>query len=260
VRVQLTTMLVGEGAKLDVHGCKTVDMASSFGKVRARVRTLTAPARPIALGVRLRPWGMCACAAAAGSAIPRAARADRGGRLRVRGAAHQQALLEFVFIVFACITLLIGINAAKSKAAGRVLFPATFVTGIASISYFSMASGGGWVIAPDCRQLFVARYMDWLITTPLLLIDLGIVAGVSRWDIMALCLSDSACPAPCCVPRSSPPALAPALPSSLPRQTLFPQRSSTLRTRGQAGSTRAWLGAQPWSSRRCIALRGVHGR
>ncbi len=31
---QLTTMLVGEGAKLDVHGCKTVDMASSFGKVR----------------------------------------------------------------------------------------------------------------------------------------------------------------------------------------------------------------------------------
>ena len=96
----MTTMLVGEGAKLDVHGCKTVDMASSFGK----------------------------------------------------------ALLEFVFIVFACITLLIGINAAKSKAAGRVLFPATFVTGIASISYFSMASGGGWVIAPDCRQLFVARY------------------------------------------------------------------------------------------------------
>lgn len=134
--MQMTTMLVGEGAKLDVHGCKTVDMASSFGK----------------------------------------------------------ALLEFVFIVFACITLLIGINAAKSKAAGRVLFPATFVTGIASISYFSMASGGGWVIAPDCRQLFVARYLDWLITTPLLLIDLGIVAGVSRWDIMALCLSDSACP------------------------------------------------------------------
>lgn len=134
--MQMTTMLVGEGAKLDVHGCKTVDMASSFGK----------------------------------------------------------ALLEFVFIVFACITLLIGINAAKSKAAGRVLFPATFVTGIASISYFSMASGGGWVIAPDCRQLFVARYLDWLITTPLLLIDLGIVAGVSRWDIMALCLSDSAYP------------------------------------------------------------------
>ena len=29
----MTTMLVGEGAKLDVHGCKTVDMASSFGKV-----------------------------------------------------------------------------------------------------------------------------------------------------------------------------------------------------------------------------------
>jgi len=42
---QLTTMLVGEGAKLDVHGCKTVDMASSFGKVfpgRVPARTLAA--------------------------------------------------------------------------------------------------------------------------------------------------------------------------------------------------------------------------
>jgi len=129
---QQLQMLVGEGANLDVHGCKTVDMASSFGK----------------------------------------------------------ALLEFVFIVMACIALLLGVNAAKNKASGRVLFPATFVCGVASIAYFSMASGGGWVIAPDCRQLFVARYADWLITTPLLLLDLGLVAGVGKWDIMALCLSD----------------------------------------------------------------------
>ena len=131
---QTLQMLVGEGAKLDVHGCKTVDMASSFGK----------------------------------------------------------ALLEFVFIVFACITVLLAVNATKNKASGRILFPATFVTGIASIAYFSMASGGGWVIAPDCRQLFIARYADWLITTPLLLLDLGLVAGVGKWDIMALCLSDGA--------------------------------------------------------------------
>jgi len=126
------TQLIGEGAQLDVHGCETVDMASSFGK----------------------------------------------------------ALLEFAFIVLAAVTVLLGINASKNKAVGRVMFPAAFVTGVASISYFSMASGGGWVIAPDCRQLFVARYMDWFITTPLILICLGIVAGVNKWDIMALCLSD----------------------------------------------------------------------
>jgi bacteriorhodopsin len=130
--LQRLTMLVGEGAKLDVHGCKTVDMASSFGK----------------------------------------------------------ALLEFIFIVMAAITLLIGVNAGKSKAAGKVLYPATFTCGIAAIAYFAMASGGGWVIAPDCRQLFVARYLDWAITTPLILIDLGVVAGVSKWDILALVLSD----------------------------------------------------------------------
>ena len=117
---------------MDVHGCKTVDMASSFGK----------------------------------------------------------ALLEFLFIVLAAITLLIGVNAGKSKAAGKVLYPATFTCGIAAIAYFAMASGGGWVIAPDCRQLFVARYLDWAITTPLILIDLGVVAGVSKWDILALVLSD----------------------------------------------------------------------
>jgi bacteriorhodopsin len=101
-----------------------------------------------------------------------------------------KALLEFIFIVMAAITLLIGVNAGKSKAAGKVLYPATFTCGIAAIAYFAMASGGGWVIAPDCRQLFVARYLDWAITTPLILIDLGVVAGVSKWDILGLCLSD----------------------------------------------------------------------
>lgn len=125
-------MLVGEGAKLDVHGCETVDMASSFGK----------------------------------------------------------ALLEFSFIVLAAVSVLLAINAAKNKAMGKVLYPATFVTAVASISYFSMASGGGWVIAPDCRQLFIARYIDWAITSPLILVCLGVIAGVSKWDIMALCLSD----------------------------------------------------------------------
>lgn len=152
------TALVGEGAKLDVHGCETVDMASSFGK----------------------------------------------------------ALLEFSFIVLAAVTVLLGINASKNKAVGKVLFPATFVTGLASISYFSMASGGGWVIAPDCRQLFIARYMDWVITTPLILICLGVVAGVNKWDIMALCLSDGEAPIPTQAKRAR--WLDPPLPSSQTRR------------------------------------------
>jgi len=48
----LTTMLVGEGAKLDVHGCKTVDMASSFGKVCFASQD----GSPCAPHTRVSPW------------------------------------------------------------------------------------------------------------------------------------------------------------------------------------------------------------
>lgn len=58
------------------------------------------------------------------------------------------------------------------------------ITMVAAIAYFSMASNLGWTgihvefersnpkVSGNVRQIFYVRYIDWVITTPLLLLDL----------------------------------------------------------------------------------------
>ena len=52
------------------------------------------------------------------------------------------------------------------------------------MAYFAMLSGQGWTAIAGCRQFFYARYADWLITTPLLILLLGLVAGAGV-DVVA---------------------------------------------------------------------------
>ena len=40
-----------------------------------------------------------------------------------------------------------------------------------------MLVGQGWTAIAECRQFFYAHYVDWMITTSLLILDLGLVAG-----------------------------------------------------------------------------------
>lgn len=49
-----------------------------------------------------------------------------------------------------------------------------FVCAIAAVAYFAMANGQG-IVDLDGRSVFVARYADWLLTTPLLLLGLMMV-------------------------------------------------------------------------------------
>jgi bacteriorhodopsin len=51
----------------------------------------------------------------------------------------------------------------------------SFVLAIASLAYFAMANGQG-TIDVDGRVVYYARYIDWVFTTPLLLIGLMTVA------------------------------------------------------------------------------------
>jgi bacteriorhodopsin len=61
----------------------------------------------------------------------------------------------------------------------------TFVPAVAAASYFAMVTGFG-VTTVDVAasmgetRIYWARYVDWLITTPLLLIDLCLLAGADR--------------------------------------------------------------------------------
>jgi bacteriorhodopsin len=77
----------------------------------------------------------------------------------------------------------------------------TYVTLISTFTYYATATGGGWDYhhvwvnnehkhdIPDThkvvlRQIFWARYVDWLLTTPLILFNLGALAGLSGSNIL----------------------------------------------------------------------------
>jgi len=80
------------------------------------------------------------------------------------------------------------------------------ITIFATISYFAMATGDGNSYAhiiikethkhvPDTiehvyRQVFWARYVDWSLTTPLLLLDLAFLAGLNGSSILIAIVAD----------------------------------------------------------------------
>jgi len=77
----------------------------------------------------------------------------------------------------------------------------TYTTLISTFSYYAMATDSGWSFhhiwvthrhkhdIPDTqdivlRQIFWVRYVDWLLTTPLILFSLGAVSGLSGSNIL----------------------------------------------------------------------------
>lgn len=81
-----------------------------------------------------------------------------------------------------------------------------FITTFAFLSYFAMASGDGIAYnkiteieehkhVPDtekiiCREVYWARYVDWSVTTPLLLADLSLMAGLNGASITVAIVAD----------------------------------------------------------------------
>ena len=59
------------------------------------------------------------------------------------------------------------------------------VTGIAAVAYLVMALGFG-TVSLSAGELDIARYVDWLLTTPLLLLYLGLLARPSRHVLAGL--------------------------------------------------------------------------
>lgn len=95
--------------------------------------------------------------------------------------------------------------AARVPVQKRLLHVLTaFITTFAFISYFAMATGDGVsyhrtvvtetkqhvVTDVFSRQIFWARYVDWAITTPLLLVDLSLLAGLNGASITIAVVSD----------------------------------------------------------------------
>ncbi|KAF7509002.1 hypothetical protein GJ744_008397 [Endocarpon pusillum] len=81
-----------------------------------------------------------------------------------------------------------------------------FITTFAFLSYFAMATGDGIAYnkakvveqnkhVPDIvhyvyREVYYARYIDWSLTTPLLLLDLALLAGLGGANILVAIVAD----------------------------------------------------------------------
>lgn len=69
---------------------------------------------------------------------------------------------------------------AQAPQGGRIFHIVTaIITGTAAFSYLMMATGAGATLVEGERIFYYFRYIDWVITTPLLLVDLALLALVS---------------------------------------------------------------------------------
>ena len=81
------------------------------------------------------------------------------------------------------------LNAKEER--GRLVFViAFFCTAISCFSYFAMASGYGVFVTANGGLIFWARYVDWMITTPLSLLIMSIVAQAKLEETFFLVLTD----------------------------------------------------------------------
>jgi len=110
-----------------------------------------------------------------------------------------------LWVFFALMVISSGVGALMSwnvplkKRVFHTITTVVFIT--ASLSYFAMAlghgvswkretyhdgSGPGYSAKVTFRQIFWARYVDWAITTPLLLLNLGLLSGMAGGHIVML--------------------------------------------------------------------------
>jgi len=109
------------------------------------------------------------------------------------------SIMTLATLVFA------GLSFTRPRADRIFHYITASITLVAAIAYFSMASGIGQVPitvefydagrfgsvnGPVTREIFYVRYIDWFVTTPLLLLDLLLTAGVPWPTILVTILMD----------------------------------------------------------------------
>ncbi|MCJ1367414.1 ion channel activity [Acarospora aff. strigata] len=128
---------------------------------------------------------------------------NNGGTADIAITTHGSNWLWAVTAVMIVSTLaFIGLSFGKPRTHRIFHYITASITLVAAISYFSMASNLGWTpIRPQFirsnpkvsglyREIFYVRYIDWFITTPLLLLDLLLTAGLPWPTILFTILMD----------------------------------------------------------------------
>mmetsp|Transcript_12348 Transcript_12348/g.29570 ORF Transcript_12348/g.29570 Transcript_12348/m.29570 type:complete len:294 (+) Transcript_12348:119-1000(+) len=99
--------------------------------------------------------------------------------------------LAVTFLVMGVSTVIFVLMAFKAAHEKRQFYFTTcYITAIATFGYYAMLSGQGWLITPNCRQLFYVRYVEWFATTPLILLDLGLIAGADMPTLITVMAAD----------------------------------------------------------------------
>ncbi len=81
------------------------------------------------------------------------------------------------FVLATAYFIVLGVQATQG---GRVFHVITaIITGAAAFSYLMMATGVGATLIEGDRLFYFFRYIDWVVTTPLLLLDLALLALVA---------------------------------------------------------------------------------
>jgi len=91
--------------------------------------------------------------------------------------------LTIAFLILVVSTV-VFIQKAQTIANKQITYLCIYICGFAAMSYFAMLSGQGWTAVAGCRQFFYARYLDWMITFPLITLLLGFLAGSTWSDIL----------------------------------------------------------------------------
>lgn len=104
------------------------------------------------------------------------------------------ATMSFTTLVF------MGLSFRKSRSQRLFHYITAAITLVAAIAYFCMGANLGWTAiqvefersnpkeAGNMRQIFYVRYIDWFITTPLLLTDLLLTCGLPKPTILYVIL------------------------------------------------------------------------
>jgi len=102
--------------------------------------------------------------------------------------------LTLVTIIMAVAFCVFVGSAIGRKGSDRAhAFLGFFICGMAALSYFAMSTQEGAIdihVHGGYRQVFYARYIDWFVTTPLLLLDVLLLSGASIGDTLWIVAAD----------------------------------------------------------------------
>jgi bacteriorhodopsin len=107
----------------------------------------------------------------------------------------------YLWVVFGCMSVGVLIFAALAHRAAyryRALYVTNlFICAFAAIAYFAMATGIGATEVhsnphhrSNWREVYYARYIDWIVTTPLLLLDLALLSGLPIAETAVIIVAD----------------------------------------------------------------------